>query len=106
MRIIIIGSAHPFRGGIASFNERLARELIEKGHDVEIVSFTVQYPKLFFPGKTQYSDEPAPTNLTIHRWINSVNPFSWLVAGRKIWKKKPDMIISKFWIPLLGPALG
>lgn len=106
MRIIIIGPAHPFRGGIASFNERLARELIEKGHDVEIVSFTVQYPKLFFPGKTQYSDEPAPTNLTIHRWINSVNPLSWLVAGRKIRKKKPDMIISKFWIPLLGPALG
>jgi D-inositol-3-phosphate glycosyltransferase len=106
MKIILIGPAHPFRGGIASFNERLAREFRAQGHDVEIVSFTVQYPKLFFPGKTQYSDEPAPTDLIIHRWINSVNPISWLIAGWKIRKKKPDILISKFWIPLLGPALG
>ena len=52
-KIKIIGPAHPYRGGIAAFNEKLAYELIEQGHDVEIETFTLQYPGILFPGKTQ-----------------------------------------------------
>ena len=57
MRIVIIGSAYPLRGGLASYNERLANEYINQGNEVIIYTFSLQYPKIFFPGKTQYSNE-------------------------------------------------
>jgi len=60
MHIIIIGTAYPFRGGLAAFNERLAREYQLQGHKVEIMTFTLQYPGFLFPGKTQFSSEPRP----------------------------------------------
>jgi len=41
-KIIILGTAHPFRGGLASYNERLALQFQEEGHDVEIFTFTIQ----------------------------------------------------------------
>jgi hypothetical protein len=55
MKITILGPAHPYRGGIAALNERLARQLVDEGNDVNIVSFNLQYPKFLFPGKTQFS---------------------------------------------------
>lgn len=106
MKIVIIGTAYPYRGGIASFNERMAEELIAMGHDVVIYTFTLQYPSFLFPGKTQYSSDPKPGNLKIIPLINSVNPFNWIKAGLKIKKENADIIISKFWIPFMGPALG
>jgi len=106
MKIIIIGTAYPYRGGIAAFNERIAYEYLKEGHEVEIYTFTLQYPSFLFPGKTQYSDEPAPQGLKITRKINAVNPFNWIKIGREIRKKTPDLLITKFWIPFLAPCLG
>ena len=106
MKVIIIGTAYPYKGGIASFNERMAKEYKQQGHDVEIVTFTLQYPKFLYPGTTQYSDEPAPQGISIKRMINSVNPLTWIKAARYIRKQKPDLLISKFWLPVMGPALG
>jgi glycosyltransferase involved in cell wall biosynthesis len=105
-RIIIIGPAHPLRGGLATFDQRLATEFLQQGHDCSICSFSLQYPSILFPGKTQYSDEPAPKNLLIHSIINSVNPINWIKVGNKLKKEKPDMIVVRFWIPFMGPALG
>ena len=76
MKIIIVGTTYPFRGGLAAFNERLAREYIQQGHEVEIFTFSLQYPSFLFPGKTQFSSEEAPTDLKINRTINSVDPLS------------------------------
>ncbi len=104
-KIVILGTAYPFRGGLAAFNERLAQELIKMGHQVVVITFTVQYPKFLFPGKSQLSDDPAP-NLEIHRWVHSFNPFNWIIAGRKIKKLKPDLIICKYWLPIMGPCFG
>ena len=84
MKVIIIGTAYPYRGGIAAFNERLAQQFIKEGHDVEIYTFTLQYPNFLFPGKTQYSSENAPDNLKILRKINSINPLNWLKIGKEI----------------------
>ncbi len=106
MKILIIGTAFPFKGGLASFNERLATALQDQGHTVEIVTFTLQYPGFLFPGKTQYSDEPAPASLNITRKISSVNPLSWLFTGKKIKRERPDLILIKFWLPFMGPAFG
>lgn len=106
MRIVIIGPAHPYRGGIAAFNERLAQEFIREGHDVRIETFTIQYPDFLFPGKTQFSDDRKPDGLSINRTVNSINPFNWISVGQRIRKEAPDMVISRFWIPFIGPSLG
>ena len=73
--IVIIGPAHPLRGGLATFNHRLAREFADQGHVAEIWSYSLQYPRFLFPGKTQFSTEPAPGSIRIKSIINSINPF-------------------------------
>ncbi|MFO7818278.1 MAG: glycosyltransferase, partial [Desulfovibrionales bacterium] len=106
MYIIIIGPAHPLRGGIAALNERLASQLINEGHDVEIYSFKLQYPGFLFPGKTQYTDTEPPANLKIFSAINSINPFNWLRIGLKIKRQQPDMVIVRYWLPFMAPSTG
>ncbi|HEV8081176.1 MAG TPA: glycosyltransferase [Chitinophagaceae bacterium] len=106
-KILIIGSAYPLRGGgIATYNERLAREFMAQGFDTCIYTFSLQYPKILFPGKTQYSTETPPTDLDIKVCINSVNPFNWIKIGNEIKNNKPDIIVVRFWIPFMGACLG
>lgn len=104
--IVIIGPAHPLRGGLASYNERLAREFQSQGANVTIYTFSLQYPGFLFPGTTQYSTEPAPNDLSIKIVINSVNPFNWINVGNQIKKSKPDLVIVRYWLPFMGPCLG
>lgn len=106
MRIIIVGPGHPLRGGIANFNEALCHSLQQEGHDCEIVSFTLQYPSILFPGKTQFDDGPAPDGLKITPMINSVRPTSWSRTARYIKEQQPDLVIFRFWIPFMGRCLG
>jgi len=102
----IIGPAYPYRGGIATTNERLAQEFISMGFGVEIETFTLQYPSFLFPGKTQFNDKPAPENIEIKRTINSINPLNWVKVGRKIRREKPDLVIIRYWMPFMAPCLG
>lgn len=106
MKIVILGPAHPYRGGIAALNDRLAVELIKEGHEVTVFNFSLQYPKFLFPGKTQYTDDPAPRNVTILRKVNAVNPLNWWKVGRELRRLRPELIIVRFWLPFMGPALG
>ncbi|MEN5194605.1 glycosyltransferase [Sphingobacterium faecium] len=107
MRIVILGSAYPLRGGgIASFNERLAQHYQQLGHEVDIYSFSLQYPNFLFPGKSQFSDEPAPKGLRIFSKVNSINPFNWIKIGLELKKAKYDLLIVRFWMPFFGPCLG
>ncbi|HCL05038.1 MAG TPA: glycosyl transferase family 1 [Chitinophagaceae bacterium] len=106
-KIIIIGSAWPLRGGgIATFNERLAREFMQGGHEVIIYSFSLQYPSFLFPGKSQYGNEAKPTDLTIRSVINSINPFNWVRSGNKIRRENADLVVVRYWLPFMGPCLG
>lgn len=106
MKIVILGPAHPLRGGLASFDERLARAFNVEGHPCEIWSFSLQYPSFLFPGTTQYSSEPAPKGITIRTVINSVNPLNWIRVGNQLRRHRPDIILVRFWLPFMGPALG
>jgi glycosyltransferase involved in cell wall biosynthesis len=105
-KIIIIGPAHPLRGGLASYDERLAKEFIDQGFDTTIYTFSYQYPGFLFPGTTQFSSEPAPINIPIKIKINSINPLNWIQVGNELQKIKPDLIIVRFWLPFMGPCLG
>ena len=105
-KLVIIGPAWPLRGGLAAFDEKLAICFSEKGIQSSIHTFSLQYPSLLFPGKTQYSTQPAPQGINIKATINSINPFNWMKVGWQIMREKPDLIIVRYWIPFLGPCLG
>ena len=105
-KIIIVGPAYPYRGGIAAFSERLAAEFASRSADVQLITFTLQYPSFLFPGKTQYSEGPVPKGLEICRMLNSCNPFNWIKTGVRLRKMKADKIIFAFWMPFMAPALG
>lgn len=105
-KLIIIGPAWPLRGGLASFDERLARQFTEEGFDTTIYTFSLQYPGLLFPGTTQFSSEPAPEGLFIKACINSINPFNWIRIGNELRNQKPDLIIVRYWLPFMAPCLG
>lgn len=105
--IVIIGPAHPLRGGgITTFNERLCRQFLKEGHHCSIYSFSLQYPSFLFPGTSQYTDAPAPKDIEIHSVINSINPLNWLAIGNRLKKLRPDIIVVRYWLPFMGPALG
>jgi glycosyltransferase involved in cell wall biosynthesis len=105
-KIVIVGSAWPLRGGLSAFNERLAREYLKEGDEVVIYTFSLQYPSILFPGKTQYSSSPAPSDLDIRVKVNTINPLTWFSAGKEIKKMNPDLVLIKFWIPFVAPSLG
>jgi glycosyltransferase involved in cell wall biosynthesis len=106
-KVVIIGPAYPLRGGgLASFNERLARQFQTQGHPTSIYTFSLQYPGFLFPGKSQYSTEPPPSDLKINVRINSINPFNWISTGRELSRIKPDLVVIRYWLPFMGPCLG
>ncbi len=106
-KVVILGSAYPLRGGgLATFNERLAREFMAQGHEVIIYTFSLQYPGVLFPGKTQYSDESPPEDLDIRVKVNSINPLNWIRVGRELKKLKPDLLVIRYWLPFMAPCLG
>jgi glycosyltransferase involved in cell wall biosynthesis len=104
--IVIIGPAYPLRGGLASFNERLARAFKQQQLPTHIYTFSLQYPNFLFPGTTQFSTDPPPKDLFIKVNINSINPFNWIKIGRKLKKVKPSIIVVRYWLPFMGPCLG
>ena len=105
--IVILGPAYPLRGGgMATFNERLARELQSGRNKVVIYTFSLQYPSFLFPGTSQYSTEAAPTDIDIKVKINSVNPLNWVAVGNGLKKLRPDLIIVRYWLPFMGPCFG
>lgn len=106
-RVVILGPAHPLRGGgMATFNERLARAFMEMGHEVSIYSFSLQYPGFLFPGKSQYTDEPPPTGINIITAVNSINPLNWRKTGKELKHLKPDLLVVRYWLPFMAPCLG
>ncbi len=111
-RIAILGPAYPLRGGgLATFNERLATAFKdykggEGGNQVVVYTFSLQYPSLLFPGKTQYSDEDPPEGLDIRVRLNSINPLNWIKVGREIAREGFDILVVRYWLPFMAPCLG
>jgi hypothetical protein len=105
-KVVIIGPAYPLRGGLATFDQRLCKQFMDEGDDCVIYSFSLQYPSILFPGKTQYSTDPPPPGLEIYSVINSIHPLNWWQVGNALRRIKPDIIVVRYWLPFMGPALG
>ncbi len=107
MKIIIVSTAYPLRGGIAHYNALLAKHLGAR-HMVETITFKRQYPKIFFPGKTQdeSGQQTLPEVQPAPQLIDSINPFNWIRVAREIRRRQPDLLIFKYWLPFFGPCFG
>jgi len=105
LTLSLVGIAHPMRGGIAQYTAILAHELARK-HQVELVSFTRQYPSFLFPGKTQIDTSEEPLTFPARPMVDSINPLSWLRAASHIAGRRPDGILFKYWMPFFAPAFG
>ena len=103
MKIVIVSPAYPLRGGIANFTSQLYHEL-SKEHQVSIFTFKRQYPKIFFPGKTQFEVGEDVDKIPSKVEIDSINPFSWNKTANDIINEKPDLVIFKYWLPFFSPC--
>ncbi len=116
MRIVIVGTAYPLRGGIAHYVALLAQTLVKRGHEIKIITFKRQYPKFLFPGKSQEETNSSPTfqgrdrgvvtAIPTEQIIDSINPITWMKAGAVAARFKPDLILFKYWIPFFAPDYG
>jgi D-inositol-3-phosphate glycosyltransferase len=104
--IVIVGPAWPLRGGLSEYDEILCKAFSDMGYDASILSFSLQYPSILFPGKTQFSSDPAPENTKIDTRINSINPLNWISTGNSYKKLAPDIMIFRYWMPFMAPCLG
>lgn len=104
-RIVLVGPAYPYRGGIAQFTDAMSRALRRRGHDVSVITFSRQYPSLLFPGKSQYEHvqgrEPEAAEC-----IDSLNPLTWRSTARRIVQSRPDAVVFQYWLPFFAPAYG
>lgn len=105
MKIIILSTAYPLRGGIAHFVGLLYKELA-KTNEVKVITFKRQYPSILFPGKSQVESGDTVEQIPTEILVDSINPFNWLAVGLKIRKEKPDLLIFKFWMPFFAPCFG
>ncbi len=105
MRIALIGTAYPLRGGISHYNAQLYKYL-SKQHEVDVITFKRQYPNFLFPGKTQKETGEVLFQHPSEQLIDSINPFNWILVGMKLRKRNYDLIIFKYWLPFFGPSFG
>ncbi|MBD3336692.1 MAG: glycosyltransferase [Candidatus Eisenbacteria bacterium] len=108
MKMVLVGTAYPLRGGIAQFNATLVRTLRRRGHDVPVITFRRQYPGLLFPGRTQKEEGAAPAGLDVgaEPLVDTIGPWSWWRTYRRIRALDPDVVFYKYWMPFFAPCFG
>jgi glycosyltransferase involved in cell wall biosynthesis len=105
VKIAIVSTAYPLRGGIAHYNALLG-EALSKRHEVHTVTFKRQYPSFLFPGKTQEESGEGIHAAPAPQLVDSINPFNWISVGRMLRQRKFDLLIFKYWLPFFGPCFG
>lgn len=101
VKFLVFSASYPYRGGISDSTHSLCNELINKGLNTEVWTFSLLYPSLIFPGKTQYSNEKYNQKFKIRRLINTINPFNWIRTSMKVNNLNPEFLILRYWSPIL-----
>ncbi len=102
VKVVIFGPAYPFRGGISQFSQVLARSLSQGGHEVKLVNFKKQFPKILFPGTTQFDEKAQAHAISTERVFTLWNPLTWLETARAIRRYEPELILFAWWMPFFG----
>ena len=106
MKIAFLSPFYPYRGGIARFSDSLYTALAKLA-EIKAFSMKRQYPKLLFPGTSQFvSDKNIIDNINASKLLDSINPFNWAGTAKKIIDYKPDLLIQPYWMPFFASAFG
>lgn len=103
MKIIMVGPVYPFKTGLSYYTGLMYRDLIKK-HDVELISYTMQYPKLLFKKEQRDYEDDAVKIDDVTFMLNTANPFNWIKTAHYINKKKPDLVIFQWLHPYFTPC--
>lgn len=104
-RIAVVGLTYPFRGGIAHYSSLFVREL-RKRHEVLFLTLSRQYPKILFPGVSQYDFSDQALVEDGNPIVDSLNPLSWLKTARTLNRERPELIVFQWWHPFFAFAFG
>lgn len=105
MRICVVGPTYPFRGGIAHYTTLLVRHLRAAGHTAPLFSFTRQYPRWLFPGKSDRDPSDTPLRVDCEYILDPSNPLTWLRLYRRVRAEHPDLLVLQWWVPYWTPCL-
>ncbi|MBA3946239.1 MAG: glycosyltransferase [Herpetosiphonaceae bacterium] len=106
MKLCVVGPTYPFRGGIAHYTTLLVKHLREAGHITRFYSYTRQYPRWLFPGKSDRDPSIAPLRVDCEYVLDPINPLTWWSLCRKIRSDAPDVVILQWWVPYWTPSLS
>ena len=100
--VVLVGPVSPFRGGIADTNNSFVDTLISQGEEVVVFSFSILYPKVLFPGKSQFETSESKLAISSLREINMLNPITWWKTAKRIKALQPTLVIFRYWTPWLA----
>ncbi|MBQ3163641.1 MAG: glycosyltransferase [Lachnospiraceae bacterium] len=102
-KLVLIGPVYPYKGGISHYTSLMYRALSKK-HDVTMVSYKMQYPKLLFRKEQKdYQNDSFRIKETEYL-IHTANPFNIARVGAYIRRMKPDMVLIQWWHPYFAPC--
>lgn len=102
-KIVLIGPVYPYRGGISHYTGLMYRELSKK-HEVEMISYKMQYPKILFRKEQHdYKNDSFKIEKT-NFMLNTANPINIIRTAKYIKRCRPDMVIIQWWHPYFAPC--
>jgi D-inositol-3-phosphate glycosyltransferase len=104
MRISLIGPVYPYRGGIAHFTTSLYNKMVEKGHEVQIISFYKLYPAWLYPGESDKDPSQDPFKVDASFVLDPYNPITWEATVKKVSLFNPEIVTIQWWVTILAPA--
>ncbi|MCX7791478.1 MAG: glycosyltransferase [Chloroflexaceae bacterium] len=106
MRIGVVGPTYPYRGGIAHYTTLLVHHLRQAEHRAPLYSFTRQYPRWLFPGKTDRDPSTTPLRVDCEYILDPINPLTWLRLVRRVRADQLDLLVLQWWVPYWTPSLA
>lgn len=106
MKLCVIGPTYPYRGGISHYTTFLVQHLRNAGHWTQLYSYTRQYPRWLFPGRTDQDPSIVPLKVECKYMLDPINPITWLRVAHQVRADAPDALILQWWVPYWMPSLA
>lgn len=103
MKIVLIGPVYPYKGGIAHYTSLMCKALREH-HDVEMISYKMQYPRLLFKKEQKDFTNQSFAVKDTQYWIHTANPFNLVRSAAKMKRLQPDLVVFQWWHPYFAPC--